>query len=188
MPDSVVDTAAALERALSAPGWLLLGVTLHLLNQVARGRGWYALLRGTCDGVRRRDAIAAWVAGAACGGVTFARGGDALRILMLARRVPDAKPAVVTGTLVAESAGEIASGVACLGLALALGAGPSVPRVWIVAGAAVAVLGAAGAVVAKIVRRRRPTAGVAAGGEAVGWRGRALPGFAPRRGRRAPLP
>src|SRR3954451_8965113 len=99
------DAAAALERAFDGlvsavggvtPGWLLLGVTLHLLNQVARGRGWYALLRGTCDGVRRRDAIAAWVAGAACGGVTFARGGDALRILMLARRVPDAKPAVVT--------------------------------------------------------------------------------------------
>src|ERR687889_193890 len=64
MPDSVVDTAAALERALSAPGWLLLGVMLHLANQVARGRGWYALLRPACEGVRRRDAIATWVAGA----------------------------------------------------------------------------------------------------------------------------
>jgi uncharacterized membrane protein YbhN (UPF0104 family) len=155
MPDSVVDTAAALERALSAPGWLLLGVMLHLANQVARGRGWYALLHQACDGVRRRDAIAAWVAGAAAGGVTFARGGDALRILMLARRAPGAKPAVVTGTLVAESAGELASGAACLALAVALGAGPHVPRVWIVAVAAIAVLGAAAAVTARIVRRRR---------------------------------
>ena len=127
MPDSVVDTAAALERALSAPGWLLLGVLLHLANQVARGRGWYALLRPACPGVRRRDAIAAWVAGAAAGGVTFARGGDALRVLMLTRRVPGAKPAVVTGTLVAESAGELVTGAACLGLALAVGAGPRVP-------------------------------------------------------------
>src|SRR5436190_2129694 len=45
MTDPVVDTAAALARALDAPGWLLLGVLLHLANQVARGRGWYALPR-----------------------------------------------------------------------------------------------------------------------------------------------
>src|SRR4051812_22165283 len=131
MPDPVVDTAAALARALDAPGWLLLGVLLHLANQVARGRGWYALLRPACGGdtaLRRRDAIAAWVAGAAAGGVTLARGGDALRVLMLSRRVPSAKPAVVTGTLVAESAGELASGTATLGLALALGAGPYLPK------------------------------------------------------------
>src|SRR5947207_238134 len=116
MPESVVDTAAALERALSAPGWLLLGVLLHLANQVARGRGWYALLRPACGGeVRRRDAIAAWMTGAAAGGVTLARGGDAVRVLLLARRVPGAAPSVVAGTVVAESVGELTSGAACFG-------------------------------------------------------------------------
>src|SRR3954471_23943463 len=127
MPEPVVDTAAALERALSAPGGLLLGGLLHIADPVARGRGWYAILCRTCV-LRRRDAIAAWVAGAAAGGVTLARGGDALRVLMLSRRVPSAKPAVVTGTLVAEGAGELASGTATLGLALALGAGPYLPK------------------------------------------------------------
>src|SRR3954451_12087308 len=103
------DVVSAFERALAglvdavagvAPGWLLLGVLLHLANQVARGRGWYALLWPACEhdpALRRRDAVAAWVAGAAAGGVTFARGGDALRVLLLSRRVPAAKPSVVTG-------------------------------------------------------------------------------------------
>jgi uncharacterized membrane protein YbhN (UPF0104 family) len=177
VPDSVVDTAAALERALSAPGWLLLGVLLHLANQVARGRGWYALLRPACPGVRRRDAIAAWVAGAAAGGVTFARGGDALRVLMLNRRVPGAKPAVITGTLVAETAGELATGAACLGLALAVGAGPHVPRMWLTAGLTAAALAGAAWVAAKLVRRRRAAAGIVAA-EPCGWRRRVLCVFA----------
>ena len=51
------DAVGALERALAglvdavagvAPGWLVLGVALHLANQVARGRGWYAVVRTAC--------------------------------------------------------------------------------------------------------------------------------------------
>ena len=95
------DVAAALERAIAglvdavagvAPGWLVLGVALHLANQVARGRGWYAVVRTACDegaAPRRRDVVAAWVAGAGAGGVVSARGGDAVRVLVLARRMPE---------------------------------------------------------------------------------------------------
>src|ERR671916_620735 len=94
------DAVAALERALAglvdavagvAPGWLVLGVALHLANQVARGRG-----------------------------------GDAVRVLLLARRMPGkGNRALLTGTIVAETAGESALGAAMLALALAVGVGPT---------------------------------------------------------------
>src|SRR3954452_15748484 len=134
------DAAAALEHALAglvgavagvAPGWLVLGVVLHLLNQVARGRGWHAVVREACeDGAapRRRDAVAAWVAGAGAGGVVSARGGDAVRVLLLSRRMPrDGRRALLTGTLVAEGVGETVLGLATLVLAVAIGidAGPN---------------------------------------------------------------
>src|SRR4051794_6663225 len=111
------DAAAALERAFDGlvsavggvtPGWLVLGVALHLLNQVARGRGWYAGGRAAGEGAagpRGRDTVAAWVAGAGAGGVVSARGGDAVRVLVLARRSPGTSRALLTGTLVAECAG-----------------------------------------------------------------------------------
>src|SRR5918992_663115 len=75
----------------AAIGWLVLGVALHLANQVLRGRGWWALVRAAHgEGPRRRDAIAAWVAGAGAGGPASARGGGAVRVLLLRRRMPGA--------------------------------------------------------------------------------------------------
>ncbi len=95
------ELAAAIERAIEglvdavagvAPGWLILGVALHLANQVARGRGWYAVVCKASpedEAPRRRDVVAAWVAGAGAGGVVSARGGDAVRVL--AAGPPDAR-------------------------------------------------------------------------------------------------
>jgi uncharacterized membrane protein YbhN (UPF0104 family) len=127
------DVAGALEHAFAglvdalagvALGWLALGVLLHLANQIARGSGWHAVIRvaGSCP--RRRDTVAAWVAGAGAGGIVSARGGDAVRVLVLARRSPGTGCALLTGTLVAEAAGECALGAAVLALALAIGVGP----------------------------------------------------------------
>ena len=130
------DAAAALEHAFDglvdavagvAPGWLVLGVCVHLLNQVARGRGWHAVVKAACtetEPPRRRDAVAAWVAGAGAGGIVSARGGDAVRVLVLARRAPGTSCALLTGTLVAECLGETALGGALLALGLAIGVGP----------------------------------------------------------------
>src|ERR671929_145971 len=124
MRDAAHGLVAVVERATTglaeavagaAVGWLLLGVVLHVANQVARGRGWHALVRAACPaepGPRCRDVIAAWVAGAGAGGVLSARGGDAVRVLLLARRAPDAGCPVLAGTLVAEGAGELAFGAA----------------------------------------------------------------------------
>src|ERR687894_3162230 len=110
----------------AAIGWLVLGVALHLGNQVLRGRGWWALVRAAHEGEcpRRRDAIAAWVAGAGAGGLVSARGGDAVRVLLLRRRMPDAGCPMLAGTLVAEGAGECATGALLLAVALVVGVGP----------------------------------------------------------------
>ena len=102
-------------------------MALHLLNQVARGRGWHAVVAAACEAEsepRRRDTVAAWVAGAGAGGIVSARGGDAVRVLVLARRSPGTSRALLTGTLVAECAGETALGAALLALGLAVGVGP----------------------------------------------------------------
>jgi uncharacterized membrane protein YbhN (UPF0104 family) len=174
MWDAAVEVTAALERALgsfaealagAAPGWLVLGVVLHLVNQVARGRGWSVLLRGASgEPVRHRHAILAWVAGAGAGGLASARGGDAVRVLLLRRRLPKAGCPLLTGTLVAEGAGELVVGAALIALALALGFAPQpgVPDlVWI----APAVLGVliVAAVVARVPRLRAVATGVGRG-------------------------
>ena len=137
MWDAAGDLGAATQRALvglaeavagAAPGWLALGVLLHLANQVARGRGWCAVVRsasGDEPGLRRRDAVAAWVAGAGVGGLASARGGDAVRVLLLRRRLSTEGCPLLAGTIVAEGAGEALVGVVLLGLALALGIGPA---------------------------------------------------------------
>jgi len=135
--DAAAAVASAIERALeslaatlggAAVGWLVLGVVLHLANQVVRGRGWYAILRGACGEdvpLRRRDVLTAWVAGAGAGGVLSARGGDAVRVLLLSRRLPQSRNSVLAGTLVAEAAGDTFVGAAVLVLAVAFGAAPA---------------------------------------------------------------
>ena len=109
----------------AAPGWLALGLLAHVLNQVTRGLGWCAIVRSACGDVRRRDAVGVWVAGAGAGGVLSARGGDAVRVLLMGKRVPEARSSVLTGTLVAEAAGDTLVGAVVLLLAVALGAAPA---------------------------------------------------------------
>jgi Lysylphosphatidylglycerol synthase TM region len=138
MGDAAHGTAEALERAAAglleavagaSPGWLALAVALHLANQLARGMGWLAILTMAGCGdrpPRARDAVATWVAGAGMGGVLSARGGDAVRVLLIRRRLPDAGCPMLAGTLVAEAAGEAALGAATAGLLLAVGTGAGV--------------------------------------------------------------
>src|SRR5512132_694580 len=154
----------------AAFGWLALAVSLHLANQVARGRGWCAVVRlarpgDTCP--RTRDVVAAWVAGAGMGGVLSARGGDAVRLVLLRRRLPDERYPLLAGTLVAEASGETIVGRALLAVVLVggLDAGLTLGApalVWIVP------LVLAGIAAAAIVRSRsrtfrRVTTGVARG-------------------------
>jgi len=90
--------------------WLVAGVVLHLGSQLARGRGWHSVICAAhppAEHPRRRDVLASWVAGAGASGVLSARGGDALRILLLKRRMKTTCPTLV-GTLAAETVAETA--------------------------------------------------------------------------------
>jgi uncharacterized membrane protein YbhN (UPF0104 family) len=187
MGDAAHGTADALERAAAglwealggaSPGWLALAVVLHLANQLARGRGWFGVLElAGCGhpGLRPRDAIAAWVAGAGMGGVVSARVGDAVRLVLLRRRLPEAGYPLLAGTLVAETAGETVLGLVLAALILAggLGVGLSFEGAtvaWIALGA-LAALAAAAVLRSRFDRVRRLIAGLAQGCAALGQPG-----------------
>jgi lysylphosphatidylglycerol synthase-like protein len=142
--------------------WLVLAVVLHLANQVTRGCGWWAIVRAAAGGdLRRRDAVAAWIAGAGAAGLVTARLGDALRLLLVARRLPGTGASVVAGTLVAEGGGNLACGAILLA-PLAIAAGVSVPvgpMLWPLA----LLLGLSAAAVAWRRRVRKPLSGRLAG-------------------------
>jgi hypothetical protein len=178
MWDAAGDLAAGLEAALSGlagalagadPRWLAVGVLLHLANQALRGRGWYAIVRcatGDDARLRPRDAVAAWVAGAGAGGIASARGGDAVRVLLLRRRLGGTGCPLLAGTLVAEGAGEIAVGLALLAVAILVGVGPAVgtdgsTALWLLG--AVAVAAATLTATRRCARVRRIAAGVGRG-------------------------
>jgi uncharacterized membrane protein YbhN (UPF0104 family) len=179
MRDAASGLAAALERAGEGlaeavagahAGWLVVGVLLHVANQLARGRGWYAIVGRTCGadaGFGRRDAMAAWVAGAGAGGVLSARGGDAVRVLLASRRLRETPSPVLAGTLVAEGAGEALAGMVILAVALAIGLGPApaLPDAsalpWVAAVLVVAAVAAR--LVWRSARGRRIAAGVGCG-------------------------
>ena len=146
--------------------WLVLGVLLHLGNQVARGCGWFAVVRIACpaEPVRRRDTVGAWVAGAGAGGVVSSRGGDAVRLLLLHGGTPATGYPVLAGTLVAEGVAEFGVGLVVLVGATSAGLWPglSLPSAGLLT-AAVAVALILGAVICRSALVRRFLDGVARG-------------------------
>ena len=110
--------------------WLVAGVVLHLGSQLARGRGWHSVVcaaHPAADHPRRRDVLLTWVAGAGASGVLSARGGDALRILLLRRRMTTTCP-TLAGTLAAETVAETALGALLTVWALSAGLIPGLHR------------------------------------------------------------
>jgi uncharacterized membrane protein YbhN (UPF0104 family) len=154
--------------------WLVLGVLLHLGNQVARGCGWFAVVRVACpaEPVRRRDTVGAWVAGAGAGGVLSSRGGDGVRLLLLRRRTPDTGYPVLAGTLVAECTAEFAVGLAVLVVAASVGLWPglgpdSLPSTQVLAAATAGAL-ALGVLARRSALVRRVAGGVVRGARVLG--------------------
>ena len=132
--------------------WLVAGVVLHLSSQLARGRGWHSVV---CSAhpegghPRRRDVLLTWIAGAGASGVLSARGGDALRIVLLRRRMTTTCPRLV-GTLAAETVAETALGALLTLWALSAGLIPGLHR----PGLATAALLGAGALAVFLVLRQ----------------------------------
>jgi uncharacterized membrane protein YbhN (UPF0104 family) len=132
--------------------WLVAGVVLHLSSQLARGRGWHSVVCAAHpEGghPRRRDVLLTWVAAAGASGVVSARGGDALRIVLLRRRMTTTCPRLV-GTLAAETVAETVFGALLTVWALSAGLIPGLHR----PGLATAALLAAGALVLFLALRR----------------------------------
>jgi hypothetical protein len=132
--------------------WLVAGVVLHLGSQLARGRGWHSVVCAAHpEGghPRRRDVLLTWVAAAGASGVLSARGGDALRIVLLRRRMTTTCPRLV-GTLAAETVAETALGALLTVWALSAGLIPGLHR----PGLATAALLGAGAIVLVLALRQ----------------------------------
>lgn len=134
------------------PFWLVAGVVLHLCSQLARGRGWHSVLCAAHPDEahpRRRDVLTTWVAGAGASGVLSARGGDALRILLMRRHMTTTCPRLV-GTLAAETVAETALGALLTVWALSAGLIPGLHR----PGLATAALIGAGVIALVLAIRR----------------------------------
>ena len=134
------------------PLWLVAGVVLHLCSQLARGRGWYSVICAAHPDEaqpRRRDVLATWIAGAGASGVLSARGGDALRILLMRRHMKTTCPRLV-GTLAAETVAETVLGALLTVWALSAGLVPGLHR----PGLATAALIGAGAISLVLAVRR----------------------------------
>jgi Lysylphosphatidylglycerol synthase TM region len=132
--------------------WLVAGVVLHLCSQLARGRGWHSVICAAHPDEahpRRRDVLATWIAGAGASGVLSARGGDALRILLMRRHMKTTCPRLV-GTLAAETVAETVLGALLTVWALSAGLIPGLHR----PGLATAALIGAGVVALVLVVRR----------------------------------
>jgi hypothetical protein len=134
------------------PLWLVAGVVLHLCSQLARGRGWHSVICAAHPDEahpRRREVLATWLAGAGASGVLSARGGDALRIVLMRRHMTTTCPRLI-GTLAAETVAETALGALLTVWALSAGLIPGLHRPGLATGALIG----AGAVVLALVLRR----------------------------------
>lgn len=106
------------------PVLLALGVLLHLGANAVRQRAWLNILRAAhpeATGLRLRDVEAAYFAGAGLNGVLPARGGDAIKLVLLRRRMPDASYTTLAATLVPETLFETLCGAALVAWALSMG-------------------------------------------------------------------
>jgi uncharacterized membrane protein YbhN (UPF0104 family) len=103
--------AASIDPALAA-----LGIVLYIAAQAIRTRGWHTILRAAypeADTLRPRHTMAAYLAGAGLNGVIPARGGDAVKLWLLHRRIPGARYPTLAATFVPETLFETAVGT-CL--------------------------------------------------------------------------
>jgi hypothetical protein len=100
---------------------LLAGVALCVIGGVVRIRAWHAALSDTTSSVRYRDVVAAHLGGAGFNGIIPAHGGDAVKLALLKRRVPEARFGQLLGSLAPPAAVEAL--VTAFLLAWALGTG-----------------------------------------------------------------
>lgn len=160
------DRAASVDPLLA-----LLGAALYILAQAVRTRGWHTIVRAAypdATNLRARNTMAAYLAGAGLNGVIPARGGDAVKLWLLHRRIEGARYPTLAATFLPETLFETAFGFGLVVWALSQGFLPvpvssgEMPHVDvsliiahpILSLAAVAALAAVGFAAYRLLRRR----------------------------------
>ena len=106
---------------------LVLGIALHLGNQLLRSTAWHATLAAALPNrrMRRWAVTAAYVAGAGVNAVVPARGGDVARVVLVSRRAaPGCCCVTVASTLLVETVLDAVVGIWLAAWAVSSGALP----------------------------------------------------------------
>jgi len=95
---------------------LALGLGLHVLKLGAEARAWHGIVRHAHDlhGIRFRLTLGAFVSAIGASAVLPARVGEALRVGVVRRHVPDSSAVTIAGTIVLETSIEVAFGAAMI--------------------------------------------------------------------------
>jgi uncharacterized membrane protein YbhN (UPF0104 family) len=131
--DNFLEALRTFADALGSVDFAALGIALalHLGNLVLRTRGWRSIVAASYprSRVRWRWTFGAYCAGVGINGVTPGRVGDAVKLVLLRRRVEGATfPALASG-LVAETLFDLVMGVTLMIWAFQLGIFPSLPDI-----------------------------------------------------------
>jgi uncharacterized membrane protein YbhN (UPF0104 family) len=93
---------------LAAVRWDLLGIALalHLAKLSLRAIAWRTILRAAYPGqrIRLRSVFGAYAAGVGINSIVPARGGDAVKLFLIKRRIADSTYTTLAPTLIAETA------------------------------------------------------------------------------------
>ncbi|MDX6628139.1 MAG: Lysylphosphatidylglycerol synthase region, partial [Gaiellales bacterium] len=151
-------SAPVLDAASRAqPGWLLIALVVHSVSILCRVRIWQLLLRAALPqhAVSFRAALGPYLGSVAANVVAPLRGGDAVRIALARRTLPEARSVAVLATLAAEAIpGLIVVPLLCA-VALLLGVLPVSPALAAFVMAGGAALAIAAWRVARLVGIRR---------------------------------
>ena len=114
---------------LAAVRWefLALALALHFVRLVFRALAWRAILSASYpdERPRFRSVFGAYVAGVGVNSIIPARAGDAVKLYLIKRRMPESSYATLTPTLVAETLLDFVVGIALIAWALSLGVLPA---------------------------------------------------------------
>src|SRR5690349_8210447 len=104
--------------------WLAAGTILYFIAQAVRTRGWYTILRTAypeATDLRAGHVARAYLAGAGVNSIVPARGGDAIKLAMVHRRIDGSRYPTLAATFVPDALCEAAFGAALVVWALANG-------------------------------------------------------------------
>jgi uncharacterized membrane protein YbhN (UPF0104 family) len=114
---------------LAAVEWAPLGIALalHVAKLVFRAIAWRNILRAAYPqhSPRFRSVFGAYVAGVGINSIAPARGGDLVKLILIKRRIPDAKYATLAPTLIVETVFDVFVAGALMIWALSIGVLPT---------------------------------------------------------------